>query len=139
MSNGLRIGIAVCVIVFAIIGLMYRGVQIASQEVVMVSDILGNPSYYAKARSGMRLGARVSDKVIEYRNEPSIGFKFSVHDPLDISRDILVDYSGVKPNTFAIGRDVLLEGSFDGNVFHATVLLTQCPSKYRASSDESPL
>ena len=41
-----------------------------------------------------------------------------------------VVYFGVKPDMFAPGRDVIIDGNLEGGTLHATKLLTQCPSKY---------
>jgi len=41
-----------------------------------------------------------------------------------------VEYAGIRPDTLQPGRDVILEGHYAGGVFQATVLMTQCPSKY---------
>jgi cytochrome c-type biogenesis protein CcmE len=36
-----------------------------------------------------------------------------------------------KPDMFAPGRDVIVEGRLDGGVVNATQVMTSCPSKYR--------
>jgi cytochrome c-type biogenesis protein CcmE len=50
---------------------------------------------------------------------------------------IPVRYTGVKPDMFQTGVDVIVEGRIghDG-VFAASVLITSCPSKYQ--DDKSP-
>ena len=47
-----------------------------------------------------------------------------------------VAYTGVTPDMFADGREVVVEGTLgkDG-VFHANTLLTSCPSKYEAEKE----
>lgn len=44
-----------------------------------------------------------------------------------------VTYSGVIPDVFKSGAQVVVEGQLTGNTFHATSLLTKCPSKYQAT------
>jgi cytochrome c-type biogenesis protein CcmE len=82
--------------------------------------------------SRLRLGARVSAAAaVRAETLPSPSLAFSVEDPGRPGISIPVVYKGVIPDSFAAGRDVILEGTFDGNVFHAANLLTQCPSKYK--------
>jgi cytochrome c-type biogenesis protein CcmE len=46
-----------------------------------------------------------------------------------------VIYQGVVPDTFKEGTDVVVEGKSDQQgVFHASQLITKCPSKYEPSS-----
>ena len=47
---------------------------------------------------------------------------------------IPVVYRGVKPDMFAPGRDVIIDGNFEQGTLQATKLLTQCPSKYEPPS-----
>ena len=42
--------------------------------------------------------------------------------------------TGIKPDMFADGRDVIVEGRYTGDVLHATQVLTSCPSKYEAKT-----
>jgi cytochrome c-type biogenesis protein CcmE len=41
-----------------------------------------------------------------------------------------VVYYGVRPDMFAPGRDVIIDGNLESGTLQATKLLTQCPSKY---------
>jgi cytochrome c-type biogenesis protein CcmE len=75
---------------------------------------------------------------IDYKVEPAIELKFSIEDPgnkPDKRAGVVpVVYAGIKPDMFAPGRDVIIDGDFDGSVLTATKLLTQCPSKYEPPS-----
>jgi len=45
-----------------------------------------------------------------------------------------VVYQGVVPDTFKAGTDIVVEGKSDRQgVFHASKLITKCPSKYEPS------
>ncbi|WP_461834811.1 cytochrome c maturation protein CcmE [Desulfothermus sp.] len=46
-------------------------------------------------------------------------------------KKILVKYSGGLPDTFKIGSEVIVEGSFKDHIFDARTLMTKCPSKYQ--------
>jgi cytochrome c-type biogenesis protein CcmE len=55
---------------------------------------------------------------------------FSVKDPKGSEIPVPVVYRGLKPDMFAAGRDVLIDGDYEGSVIKAAKLQTQCPSKY---------
>lgn len=83
----------------------------------------------------IRVGGRVSDKIkVEYQTEPSIELKFAIINPglttEDTHTPVPVIYKGIKPDMFAAGRDVIIDGDFTDGTILANELLTQCPSKY---------
>jgi cytochrome c-type biogenesis protein CcmE len=83
----------------------------------------------------IRVAGRVSADPIEYVVAPRFELKFAVLDPGSKATGpgvLRVVYRGVKPDMFAPGRDVIMDGNFSGGVLEATKLLTQCPSKYEA-------
>lgn len=82
----------------------------------------------------VRIAGRVSDDPISYIVEPSIELKFSVVDRENPAERLPVVYRNLKPDMFAAGRDVLIDGDFVEGVFEASSLLTQCPSKYEPPS-----
>ena len=53
---------------------------------------------------------------------------------------IPVVYQGIIPDTFKDDSEVVVEGAYDSSeeLFHATVLLAKCPSKYEAIGEEHP-
>ncbi|MEW6272934.1 MAG: cytochrome c maturation protein CcmE, partial [Thermodesulfobacteriota bacterium] len=53
------------------------------------------------------------------------------------SAKLPVRYNGIRPDMFADGRDVIVEGKVESGVFHAKTLLTTCPSKYEADQYEA--
>ncbi len=102
-----------------------------------------------RSNESVRLGARVASREILYRTEPSFNLNFWVVDIPDSETaydekntgdageafesdltELQVSYPGIKPDTLQVGRDVILEGTWDGKIFKAASLLTQCPSKY---------
>lgn len=128
---------ALIVISLAVGYLLISAVESSAKAVVTVSQLRREGT-----RNGVRLGARVADVPFKYRTEPNFQLAFTVEDPGmgaqavskagDTDRALLkAEYLGVKPDTFAVGRDVILEGDFDGEVFRVKTLMTQCPSKYQ--------
>ncbi len=68
---------------------------------------------------------------IEYQTEPRMVLRFGVEDPKDGNGTVAaVVYENLKPDMFAAGRDVLIDGDYVGGVIKAAKLQTQCPSKY---------
>lgn len=99
-----------------------------------------------------RIVGRVADEPWSYETSPAIRLEFIVADPPerdDLSHKpapsrpvegreamVKVVYEGIKPDMFAPGRDVIIDGRFENGVFHASSLLTQCPSKYEPPQGE---
>ena len=78
----------------------------------------------------VRVGGRVAPLPIEYNVEPQLRLAFTIEDMKSDAARIPVVYEGLKPDMFAPGRDVIIDGDFKGGVLYASKLLTQCPSKY---------
>jgi len=96
--------------------------------VLLPSDLLRESSN--KVLSRIRVGARVADLPISYIVQPNIELRFSVHDPGRTEETVPVVYNNLKPDMFAPGRDVIIDGEFRNGTLYAIDLLTQCPSKY---------
>lgn len=114
-------------IVFSAIAfLMYTAVSETAKAVVTVDQLVDGRA----SGPNLRLGGRVSGDTIVYEAEPRPTLKFAVHDIPDGKTTINVIYYGLMPDTLKAGRDVILEGQYHGEIFEASSLLTQCPSKY---------
>ncbi len=118
-----------------IAGLMvFQATKESSAHVLLVSDLLKHTSDSAMTR--IRVGGRVASLPIDYTTEPSIKLSFRIKDPgiedtvVTEGNTIKVNYDGLKPDMFAAGRDVIIDGKYEDGVFYASNLLTQCPSKY---------
>lgn len=81
--------------------------------------------------------------------------QFYLHDSHNKNDMILVTYDGILPDAFKSGADVIVEGgltplpvaqasafettgAFPGQVFTASLLMTQCPSKYEKMGGKHP-
>lgn len=72
-------------------------------------------------------GTWVKDQGSRYdpdRNE----FSFTMKDEKGATMPVVLE--GAKPNNFEIALTVVATGRVEGNAFHASNLLTKCPSKY---------
>ena len=126
--NNRRFILAVLIVTLAIAGLMYSAVTATAKTVHTVDELVMRAPMEL---SRIRLGARVTEQPINYQTTPKAILEFFVRDIKSQSGDsVPVVYYGIMPDTLQAGRDVILEGDFDGNKFVAKSLLTQCPSKY---------
>lgn len=116
----------IVVVLLSLTGLITAGVKSSGRQVFTVESLLAS----AEARTHVRLGGRVAEGEIRYQTAPSFLLEFTVHDIPTGEKTLPVIYRGVMPDTLKAGRDVILEGEFDGAAFRADTLLTQCPSKY---------
>jgi cytochrome c-type biogenesis protein CcmE len=60
-------------------------------------------------------------------------FSFFMKD--DNNRVVKVVLDGARPNNFELATSIVAKGSFKGNYFHATEVLTKCPSKYEGDAE----
>ena len=122
-----RFAIAIVLVILTVGLLIYSAVNATAKAVVTVAELResGGP------RSNIRLGARVADAPIAYGNEAQPLLHFVVRDITPNGVEPLpAVYDRAMPDNLKAGRDVILEGSFDGTTFVIKDLVTQCPSKY---------
>lgn len=121
------------VVGFIVIGtlVVYQATTGTSSVVLIPSELTVNGT--TPDRTRIRVGGRVVDPV-NYQIEPVMELRFRVEDPKDPKGSVPVVYLGLKPDMFAAGRDVLIDGDFSGGTIQAAKLLTQCPSKYEPPS-----
>ncbi len=81
-----------------------------------------------------RLFGKVGEENLE-RDADSLGVTFMLQDKEDKDKAIKVRYTGAIPDAFMPGAGVIVEGGVrtDQNIFMATTLMTQCPSKYESA------
>jgi len=78
----------------------------------------------------LRIAGTVAALPVDYQTDPKIQLSFTLQDPNDSEALLPVVYKGLKPDMFAAGRDVIIDGEFKDGTIYASNLLTQCPSKY---------
>jgi cytochrome c-type biogenesis protein CcmE len=107
------------------------------QATTSSSSVVKTPSQLNQEKSNvarLRVVGRVAKSNIDYKVQPYIELRFRIFDPgLEEHPDtasVPVIYRGAKPDMFASGRDVIIDGYFSDNIVYASTLLTQCPSKY---------
>ena len=126
--------ITLFVAVLVVAGLMvFQATKTSSATVIVASDLMAKDPKEIVRR--IRVGGRVADLPIDYATEPTLRLSLRIMDPgksepSTIENTIAVVYEGLRPDMFAAGRDVIIDGHFEGGILYAATLLTQCPSKY---------
>lgn len=119
------------VIVFVVVAsaLVFQATRAGTSHVLTPSELSDIKDGGDKLR--IRVAGKVSANEISYAVEPRIELRFSVEDPgTGGEKSIPVFYPGIKPDMFAVGRDVIIDGDFKSGTLIASKLQTQCPSKY---------
>jgi cytochrome c-type biogenesis protein CcmE len=96
---------------------------------VTVAEYLGNREAYAD--TSVRIAGRVRPDSMQW-DADSRDLVFTLDD-IQGPGSIAIHYSGLLPDMFSEGRDVVVEGPpSTGSTFEASTVLTSCPSKYEA-------
>jgi cytochrome c-type biogenesis protein CcmE len=121
--------IGLFLIITAVAGaLIFQATRSSSSLVLLPSDLIKHGS--ASNLERIRVGGRVAANEIRYQLQPEIVLNFEIEDPKSPAGTVPVIYRGLKPDMFAAGRDVIIDGDFEQGILRAATLLTQCPSKY---------
>ncbi len=108
--------------------LTYAGLSEESVYFMNVSEVLRSPAGSVKTA---RVFGTVSASGLA-RSTDGRTLHFRLEDGESPTAMLAVSYSGVVPDVFKAGAEVIVEGGLrDGGVFHATTLMTKCPSKYQ--------
>ena len=113
--------------------------------VVVVGVVLGALNFlesnveYMDFAAAQKTAKKVQVKGEWVKDQPS-GFdsekvKFSFFMKDDANSVVKVVLDGAKPNNFDLATSVVAKGKFVNGEFHASEVLTKCPSKYEGSPD----
>ncbi|MBI4300778.1 MAG: cytochrome c maturation protein CcmE [Chloroflexi bacterium] len=121
-----RFLIAGGIVLLIIAYLAYAGFKSSAHYYLTVDEMLakGEAAYNEQQ---IRLGGKVVEDSVKYDGLGK-ALKFTVSGG---DRSVPVVYTGVVPDTFKPGADVVLEGRLNrSNVFEAEQLMAKCPSKF---------
>lgn len=125
----IRLVVALSAAVLLAVALAYTSFS-ASTEAKEPSQLLS-----AAPGTQYELTGRVVEGSVRHRGS---GLRFRVADRDDASKSIPVVYSGVVPDPFRGGREIVLSGEVSSaGVFvgERDTLITKCPSKFTTSND----
>ncbi len=124
-------------LVFALAYLVYGGIQQGATYWVTVGEL---QQRMHEARSAgerpprVRLGGTVAVGSVQW-DAAHRHLRFRITDG---ARSLPVAYSGIVPDIFKDGRQVVVEGMLGGDgTFQATTLLAKCPTKYTPATPTS--
>ena len=123
-----KIGVTAAVLVAALMGLMYTTLSEGTEYYKHVDEVMAD----AQAWHGKRLqlhGFVVENSVL--RKPDSLQYRFQVQSNGTV---VPATYTGVVPDTFKGGAEVVLKGRLGPDGFHVDPngVMAKCPSKYEA-------
>jgi cytochrome c-type biogenesis protein CcmE len=123
-SKAVKIACSVAVIVLALTGLLFATLREDTQYYKRVDEVMVNSAAWHGKR--MQLHGYV-EEVQRKRN--SLEYRFKVQNNGSV---VQATYTGVVPDTFKDGAEVVLKGKLgpDGFVVERNGVMAKCPSKY---------
>ena len=126
MLNRRRFIVGAALIAAAVSYLVYAGIRTTSMYYFELGEFLARRE--ALAGETLRVKGWVRQGSID-RNVASNDLRFELARQ-DGSGGIPVAYRGIMPDMFSEGREVVVEGRYDGAGLAARQIMTSCPSKY---------
>ena len=129
----IKIAVTAAVFVLALSGLMYSSLSEGTAFYKNVDEVIGQEAWHGKQ---LNLHGYVVDKSI-LRKRDSLEYRFDVQNN---GKVVPVSYTGVVPDTFKDGAEVLLKGRLTphGFVVDPNGVVAKCPSKYEEEKNRKP-
>jgi cytochrome c-type biogenesis protein CcmE len=129
-SKPLKIGATVLILGLAFAGLLYSTLSEGTEFYKHVDEVMADPGAWQGKR--LQLHGFVVDKSI-LRRPDTLDYRFQVQSNGKI---VPARYTGVVPDTFKDGAEVVLKGRLgpDGFAVERDGVMAKCPSKYNAQS-----
>jgi cytochrome c-type biogenesis protein CcmE len=127
-SKPIKIGATLLILGLAFAGLMYSTLSEGTEYYKHVDEVMVDPGAWQGKR--LQLHGFVVDHSI-LRKPDTLDYRFQVQSN---GKVVPVRYSGVVPDTFKGGSEVVLKGRLDANGFSVEPngVMAKCPSKYEA-------
>jgi cytochrome c-type biogenesis protein CcmE len=129
-SKPFKISATVLVLGLAFAGLLYSTLSEGTEFYKHVDEVMADPGAWQGKR--LQLHGFVVDKSI-LRRPDTLDYRFQVQSN---GKVLPVRYTGVVPDTFKDGAEVVLKGRLgpDGFAVDKDGVMAKCPSKYNAQS-----
>jgi len=128
--RGRQVGVAVAVILVAVVYIMYTGMRDTMVYYYHVSEVVDQQE--TLGGQALRVAGIVVPGSIE-TDSTGLVHKFLIEEG---GKTLPVVYRDVVPDTFQDEAEAVCEGMIDEDgVFQATFLMAKCPSKYEAETD----
>lgn len=116
--------------------LVWTAVDQTKMYMISVPEFLGAGQAYAN--STVRIAGKVAEGSMKW-DGATRNLEFTIVDMTGQDGEVRVHYTGLLPDMFAEGRDVVVEGPYtQASPFEARAVLTSCPSKYSADNSKTP-
>jgi cytochrome c-type biogenesis protein CcmE len=128
MSKAIKIAVTTLVLTFAFAGLLWSTLKEDTQYYKLVDEVMAEPTAWHGKR--LQLHGYVVDKSI-MRKPDTLEYRFHIQNN---GKVVLARYTGVVPDTFKDGSEVVLKGKLgpDGFAVDPNGVMAKCPSKYEA-------
>lgn len=129
-AKTVKIGTTFLIIGLAIVGLMYTTLSEGTEYYKHVDEVMSNPQAWQGKR--LQLHGFVVDGSLMQRPN-TLDYKFQVQSN---GKVVAARYTGVVPDTFKDGAEVVLKGRLgsDGFSVEPNGVMAKCPSKYNPAS-----
>lgn len=123
--------------------LMLQAFSTGASVVLTPSELLEKTADADGDLKRLQIAGKVTTDPISYRVEPHFELAFTISNPgkgvngaasNGSTAAVPVLYNDIKPDMFAAGRDVIIQGDYINGVLRANNLVTQCPSKYEPAA-----
>jgi cytochrome c-type biogenesis protein CcmE len=128
MSKAIKIAVTTVVLTLSFAGLLWSTLKEDTQYYKLVDEVMAEPAAWHGKR--LQLHGYVVDKSI-MRKPDSLEYRFQIQNNGKI---VPARYTGVVPDTFKDGSEVVLKGRLeaDGFAVDPNGVMAKCPSKYEA-------
>jgi cytochrome c-type biogenesis protein CcmE len=123
-----KIGLTVVVLVGALCGLLFATLREGTEYYKHVEEVMNAPESWYGRRLQLH-GFVVKDSILRRRD--SLDYRFQVESKGAV---VQASYSGVVPDTFKDGAEVVIKGTLGPHGFtvEPNGVMAKCPSKYEA-------
>lgn len=127
-AKSLKIAATSAALVLALSGLMYTTLSEGTEYYKHVDEVMVDPAAWQGKK--LQLHGFVVEKSIE-RKRNSLDYRFRVESNGHV---VQATYSGIVPDTFKDGSEVVLQGELGPHGFSVAPdgVMAKCPSKYEA-------
>jgi len=128
-AKTIRIGATAVVLVAALSGLMYTTLSEGTEYYKMVDEVMADRT--AWEGKNLQLHGYVVENSIRRRPD-TLEYRFEIQNNGQV---VTANYTGVVPDTFKDGSEVVLKGQLgpDGFAVVPNGVMAKCPSKYEPS------
>lgn len=128
MSKAIKIAVTTLVLTLAFAGLLWSTLKEDTQYYKLVDEVMAEPTAWQGKR--LQLHGYVVEKSI-MRKPDTLEYRFQIQNN---GKVVPARYTGVVPDTFKDGSEVVLKGKLgpDGFAVDPNGVMAKCPSKYEA-------